>query len=179
FAAQSEGQLALTSVPGKGTEATIMLRAAEAPVVPEATQAFTETAPTTRTPATIMAVDDDILVLMNTQALLEDMGHRVLSAHNGEDALRLLDQNSDVDLVITDQAMPRMTGLQLAEAIQVRRPNLPIILATGYAELPADHANIAFKLDKPFFQAELEKAVGDALASRDDLNVIPFKLPAM
>lgn len=179
FAAQSEGQLALTSVPGKGTEATIMLRAAEAPVVPEATQAFTETAPATRTPATIMAVDDDILVLMNTQALLEDMGHRVLSAHNGEQALRLLDQNSDVDLVITDQAMPRMTGLQLAEAIQVRRPNLPIILATGYAELPADHANIAFKLDKPFFQAELEKAVANALASRDDLNVIPFKLPAM
>lgn len=178
FAAQSGGQLKLSSTPGEGTEATILLRAAEAPVAAEAFHALPERVHAQMMPATIMAVDDDFLVLMNTQAMLEDMGHHVIPAHNGEEALRILDQTGDVDLVITDQAMPRMTGLQLAEAIHVRRPNLPVILATGYAELPTDHPNIAFKLDKPYFQGQLEKAVHEALRSRDDMNVIPFKLPA-
>jgi CheY-like chemotaxis protein len=178
FAAQSGGRLHLSSTPAEGTEATILLQAAEAPTVAEPVPTLPERTPAQNMPATIMAVDDDFLVLMNTQAMLEDMGHRVIPAHNGEEALRILDQAGDVDLVITDQAMPRMTGLQLAEAIQVRRPNLPIILATGYAELPTDHPNIAFKLDKPYFQAQLEKAVHEALRSREDLNVIPFKLPA-
>lgn len=178
FAAQSGGQLKLSSTPGEGTEATILLRAAEAPVAAEAFHALPERVHAQMMPATIMAVDDDFLVLMNTQAMLEDMGHHVIPAHNGEEALRILDQTGDVDLVITDQAMPRMTGLQLAEAIHVRRPNLPVILATGYAELPTDHPNIAFKLDKPYFQGQLEKAVHEALRSREDMNVIPFKLPA-
>lgn len=178
FAAQSGGRLHLSSTPGEGTEATILLQAAEAPVVAEPVRTFPEQAPAQKASSTIMAVDDDLLVLMNTQAMLEDMGHRVIPAHNGEEALRLLDKTGDVDLVITDQAMPRMTGLQLAEAIQVRHPNLPVILATGYAELPTDHPNIAFKLDKPYFQAQLEKAVLEALRSRQDPKVIPFKLPA-
>lgn len=178
FAAQSGGQLQLSSMPGEGTEATILLRAAETPVAAEAFHTLPERVHAQMMPATILAVDDDFLVLMNTQAMLEDMGHRVIPAHNGEEALRILDQTGDVDLVITDQEMPRMTGLQLAEAIQVRRPNLPVILATGYAELPTDHPNIAFKLDKPYFQGQLEKAVHEALGSRGDLNVIPFKLPA-
>lgn len=178
FAAQSGGQLQLSSMPGEGTEATILLRAAETPVAAEAFHALPERVHAQMMPATILAVDDDFLVLMNTQAMLEDMGHRVIPAHNGEEALRILDQTGDVDLVITDQAMPRMTGLQLAEAIHVRRPNLPVVLATGYAELPTDHPNIAFKLDKPYFQGQLEKAVHEALRSREDMNVIPFKLPA-
>ncbi|TGN67950.1 response regulator [Paracoccus liaowanqingii] len=178
FAAQSGGHLKLSSTPGEGTDATILLRAAETPTVAETAQTLPEPVPAQMISATVLAVDDDFLVLMNTQAMLEDMGHRVISAHNGEEALRILDQAGDVDLVITDQAMPRMTGLQLAEAIQVRRPDLPVILATGYAELPIDHPNIALKLDKPYFQAQLEKAVNEALALRADLNVIPFKLPA-
>ena len=178
FAAQSGGHLHLSSTPGEGTEATILLQAAEAPIVAQAVRTVSEQVPAEKMPATILAVDDDVLVLMNTQAMLEDMGHRVIPAHNGEEALRILDQTGDVDLVITDQAMPRMTGLQLAEALQGRRPDLPVILATGYAELPADHPNIAFRLDKPYFQAQLEKAVHEELGSREDPKVIPFKIPA-
>lgn len=178
FAAQSGGKLYLSSAPGEGTQATILLPAALSPAPAEPRPPLPEPAATPRAAATILAVDDDILVLMNTQAMLEDMGHRVLAAHSGEEALRILGAAGDVDLVITDQAMPRMTGLQLAEALRLQRPELPVILATGYAELPANHANIAYRLDKPFFQVQLERAVAEALRAAPDPNVIPFRLPA-
>ena len=69
--------------------------------------------------------------------MLEDLGHTVREANSGEEALNILAEGAKIDLVVTDQAMPRMTGVQLAEAILAEQPNLPIILATGYAELPS------------------------------------------
>jgi CheY-like chemotaxis protein len=83
----------------------------------------------------VLAVDDDHLVLTNTIAMLEELGHSVLKAASGKQALRILRSNT-VDLVITDQVMPGMTGGQLAEAVDADWPRLPIILATGYAEAP-------------------------------------------
>jgi CheY-like chemotaxis protein len=71
-----------------------------------------------------------------------------------------------VDLVITDQAMPKMTGSELAEAIRAERPALPILLATGYAELPPGAGADLSKLEKPFFQADLERAIADVLANK-------------
>ena len=69
-----------------------------------------------------------------------------------------------VDIVITDHAMPTMTGLQLAEIIQERYPGLPIILATGFAELPADPAKFRIpKLSKPCTQHEMAVAIQTAL----------------
>jgi len=65
--------------------------------------------------------------------------------------------------VITDQAMPVMTGTQLADAIRAERRDLPIILATGFAELPPDAANDLFRLDKPFRQEELAQALTAAV----------------
>ena len=85
---------------------------------------------------TILAVDDDALVLANTRAMLEDLGHTVVMAYSGEQALEQLERTSAIDLVITDHAMPKMTGSELAKRILARRPGMPIILATGYAELP-------------------------------------------
>lgn len=166
FAAQSGGQLRLSSKPGEGTQATILLPASQEPEIAAAGRAvLPEPAPSRVLPARILIVDDDFLILMNTQAMLEDLGHQVLTAHTGEEALKILDQDVDLDLVITDQAMPKMTGSELAGAIHLRRPGLPVILATGYAELSTDHPNIAFKLDKPYFQYQLEKAIGAALSA--------------
>ena len=68
--------------------------------------------------------------------MLEDLGHTVFSATSGAEALRLLKEKSDIDLLITDQAMPGMTGSELAAAVRSQWPDLPIIIATGYAELP-------------------------------------------
>jgi DNA-binding NtrC family response regulator len=76
-----------------------------------------------------------------------------------------------VDLVVTDQAMPQMTGMQLAAAIKVDWPNLPILLMSGYAELPSKTPFEIPKLAKPFSLDDLEDAVvrtmeGRAIANR-------------
>ena len=85
----------------------------------------------------------------------------MVRARSGEEALELLAARPHVDLVITDQVMPRMTGLQLREAIFKERPQLPVLIATGYAEMPAD-ATSAPRIAKPFTQRELADAVLDA-----------------
>lgn len=164
FALQSGGRLDLESTLGGGTRATILLPAAPALNASVSRQpAETQPQKTQALPLCILAVDDDFLVLMSTQAMLEDLGHKVLTAQNGDEALHILDKIEDVDLIITDQAMPKMTGLQLAELVHTRRPELPIILATGYAELKDDSRQIAVKLDKPYWQNQLETAIAGAL----------------
>ena len=74
---------------------------------------------------------------MNTAAMLEDLGHIVTEARSGAEALALVRSGVEVDLVVTDHAMPQMTGSELVQLLRAERPGLPIILATGYAELPA------------------------------------------
>jgi CheY-like chemotaxis protein len=90
--------------------------------------------------------------------MLEELGHNVTEANSGEDALSLLEQQS-FDLVIADQAMPRMTGIQLMDAIRERWPGLPMILATGYAEIPGDVKIDLPILNKPFSENELARAL--------------------
>jgi CheY-like chemotaxis protein len=162
MAEQMQGRLLLDSKPGQGTTAEIWLPVAQdGAAVAEADAAAETPAPAHRA-LTILAVDDDALVLFNTVAMLEDLGHNVLEAMSGEAALELLRANT-VDLVITDQAMPQMTGAQLIDAIRTGWPALPVVLATGYAELPASMAKGTPKLAKPFTEADLEKVLADVL----------------
>jgi YesN/AraC family two-component response regulator len=95
---------------------------------------------------------------MNTAAMLEDLGHTALEARSGKEALEMLEQNQ-VDLVITDQAMPNMTGLQLAEAIRTKWPGTRIILASGYSELPPQTDLVVPRMSKPFDQRTLSQAI--------------------
>jgi CheY-like chemotaxis protein len=90
--------------------------------------------------------------------MLEELGHSVTEANSGAEALELLRRQS-FDLVISDQAMPKMTGLQLMEAIREHWPNLPVILATGYAELPGGVEIKLPILNKPFSENELARAL--------------------
>ncbi|OLP52707.1 hypothetical protein BJF92_14995 [Rhizobium rhizosphaerae] len=113
-------------------------------------------------PLTILAVDDDALVLMNTEAILEDLGHHVLVAHRGREALDILARTPEIDLLVTDQSMPGMTGLELASAARAARPDLPILIATGYGDLPALMPSMA-RLGKPFLQADLARAIAGLL----------------
>ena len=95
-------------------------------------------------------------------ALLEDLGHKVVEAYSGSDALGILSQRDDIDLVITDQAMPKMTGVELARTIHETHPQLPVILASGYAEMPEgakDH--ITARLEKPFSDTMLDDTLRD------------------
>jgi FixJ family two-component response regulator len=68
--------------------------------------------------------------------------------------------------VVADQAMPHMTGTQLAEAIRAEWPNLPIILVTGYADFPPGAASDLPKLTKPFSEGDLAQAIADAIPTK-------------
>nr|WP_298685961.1 PAS domain-containing sensor histidine kinase [uncultured Dongia sp.] len=111
----------------------------------------------------VLAVDDDPLVLMNTAAMLEDMGHLVRDATSGREALDILRQEPAFDLIITDMAMPAMNGADFARLVRADWPNLPILLATGYAEPPDDTQLRLPLLGKPFGERELAKGIGLAL----------------
>jgi PAS domain S-box-containing protein len=157
MAEQIGGRFVLKSSPGQGTTAEIWLPAAAAAAAAQdepSGQADGGPAPSLK----ILAVDDDGLVLFNTLAMLEDLGHSVLEARSGPEALDILEKNP-VDLVITDQAMPQMSGMQLIAAIKERWPGLPVILATGYAELPAGATQGMPKLAKPFSETDLASTI--------------------
>lgn len=168
LAAQSGGQLIVKSRKGSGTRAEIWLPVADAAEesCPGEVDASGEISPATRE-LSVLAVDDDALILMNTAAMLEDMGHSVMEAGSGEAALELLRNGSKIDLVITDQAMPGMRGDQLVSTIRAEWPDLPVILATGYAELPEGVATDVPRLGKPFFQQQLENAVNEVTRTRN------------
>lgn len=152
--AQSQGKLVLKSKKDEGTTAELWLPIAD-PVAVEITQAEQAEAAAPETRLVVLAVDDDPLVLMNTVLMLEDLGHEVKEANSGSEALQMLGEQR-FDLVITDYAMPRMTGAELAAVIAEKWPDTPVVLATGYAELPSDANPELQRLSKPFTQQELD-----------------------
>ena len=164
FAEQSGGRLRLKSKKDVGTIAELWLPATDAEDKPKPAEAPLSTTVSRPHELVVLAVDDDILVRMGTAAMLEDLGHTVKEANSGEEALKILAQGIKIDLVVTDQAMPRMTGVQLAEAILAGRPGLPIILATGYAELPVGLGSTLPRLSKPFTQEQLANAMNEAIS---------------
>lgn len=108
---------------------------------------------------TVLAVDDDPLVLMNTVLMLEDLGHTVLEAASAEEALAQLRTAGHVDLVVTDHAIPRMTGAELAQSLQKTHPDLPVVIATGYSALPNGQIAGHARLSKPFSQVQLDDVI--------------------
>jgi PAS domain S-box-containing protein len=165
LATQSGGRFALTSTLGQGTTAELWLPLASAEqTVERAPASAIASAPSTVKPLRVLAVDDDSLVLTNTVSMLEELGHSVLQAGSGEAALTLLSRDEPVDLLITDQAMPDMSGLQLIDALRHRHSRLPVILATGFLDFGAAPAAVVSRLTKPFDQQELATAISAAMA---------------
>ncbi|QJI39984.1 PAS domain S-box protein [Pseudomonas sp. ADAK2] len=161
FIAQLGGRFILKSQKNIGTTAELWL-----PVATPGTMA----APVIEAPALspmpglcVLVVDDDSLVLTSTSLLLEDLGHRVISATSGKQALEAFNSGHAIDLVITDMAMPHMNGAQLAQAIRGLKPDLPIILATGYAERLDGFVTELPRLSKPFTQLHLVEIIAQAL----------------
>jgi len=173
LAAQSGGHLILSSKPGEGTTATIYLPLADEG---HGANANAELAPATELDGggvRVLVVDDDPLVLSSTGAMLEDLGYVVTEATSAEEALSLLDRGLTFDVVLTDQAMPGMTGVQLAGIIRSRLPKLPVILGTGYAELPPDAIAGLERLGKPFSRDALHRVISRAARVHHD-NVVPL-----
>ncbi|NEJ08458.1 PAS domain S-box protein [Rhizobium leguminosarum] len=159
LASQSGGRLVMKSSLGEGTTAELWFPVATVEQGTEAAADRPQQEVNASRRLRIVAVDDDALVLMNTTLMLEDLGHTVFEAMAGPEALDIL-RKQQVDLVICDHAMPRMTGAQLAEAIRSEWPDMAIILATGYAEIPEGAGIVDLpRLGKPFSQAQLAEAI--------------------
>jgi nitrogen-specific signal transduction histidine kinase/CheY-like chemotaxis protein len=162
LAVQLNGALRLTSELGVGTIAELWLPATERR--PERPAEAERPVPQAASRLKILLVDDDALIAMSSVEMLEDLGHEVVEANSGAQALELI-SGQHFDLVITDYSMPGMTGAQLAQATRDIHPGLPIVLATGYADLPAGTDIDLPRLAKPYDQAQLAKEIAKAMAS--------------
>ncbi len=103
----------------------------------------------------VLVVDDEALVGQLTRSMLEELGHSVSLAQSGEEALQILNSGEQIDLLITDHVMPTMNGSVLAERAQALHPQMPVILATGYADIPSDSTRNLPRLMKPYGIDEL------------------------
>jgi signal transduction histidine kinase len=154
LAVQSGGGMRISSTLGKGTIVELWLPIAEG--VARAVRAPVEPASAGALPCyRVLVVDDEPLVALLTASMLEDLGHVTEVVPSGASALSVLRSDKRIDAVITDYAMPDMTGAELAAQIRVMRPELPIILATGYADFPNAHMQNLPRLSKPFGSHEL------------------------
>jgi CheY-like chemotaxis protein/two-component sensor histidine kinase len=158
---QLGGTLELSSSVGIGTTATMVL-----PVATSAPEVEPPAAPAQhiKRSAVILFVDDDPLIAMSTTEMLEDLGHRVIGASSALHALDIIRSEEPIDLMVTDHVMPGMTGIELAAVSREVRPLLPILLATGYADLP-DGAHLDLpRLAKPYHQDQLRDRLEQLLA---------------
>jgi PAS domain S-box-containing protein len=165
--AQCGGAMTIASRLGRGTTVTLWLPMANAvdliasPILPT-TQASSQASKQLR----VLLVDDDFLVRANTALMVSDLGHTVVEASSGKSALELLQQDSRIEVVMTDYLMPGMNGIDLANAIRVSAPHLPIILTTGYADLQSS-SDLGFpRLPKPYTQDQLAEILDAVINSR-------------
>nr|WP_248306352.1 response regulator [Devosia oryzisoli] len=111
-----------------------------------------------------MVVDDDALITLNTVDIVTDLGHVALEAFSAREALDVLAAHPEVSLIITDYGMPGMSGADLAKAARQQRPGLPVLLATGYADLPDNSGEIDLpRLEKPYRQEDLAQRIDEIL----------------
>lgn len=162
LALQLKGTLRLSSMPGRGTTAELWIPVSDAQ--PTVSDDFCRQEPGEQVgPLRVLLVDDDFLIAMSSVDMLTDLGHEVVEAHSGKDALAHLRENGRFDLLITDFSMPEMTGGELAKAARALFPDLPILIASGYAELPSGIDIDVARLGKPYTQQQLALEIGRVL----------------
>jgi PAS domain S-box-containing protein len=154
--AQLGGCLEMQSKPGSGTSITLWLPCAEeaAALAPVASQSAQPIPANGR----ILLVDDDDLVRSSTSEMLVDLGYEVVQAETAGKALKTLHAGFAPDIVVTDHLMPGMTGVELARLLGERRPRLPVLIVSGYAEVDGIASDLK-RLAKPFRQADLAAAL--------------------
>ncbi len=166
FAKQSEGAFRLHSELGEGTRAEIWLpRGGEIPVGDSKIESEGEEFKSGK-PLRILLVDDHAEVRSTTAAVLQEMGHSVTEAANGTEAIAAVKNGeSGCDLLISDYAMPELSGTELVEELRKARPNLPCLIITGYTggEVITGGPNDVMVLGKPFTPASLSRAISKAI----------------
>lgn len=161
FANQSEGAFVLSSRPGHGARADLYLPVSVESVARREPQEQRSGAMASS--RKVLVVDDEPLVRLSTADMLEQMGHNVLEAGNGMEALHLLEQHPDIDAVVTDFTMPQMDGAQLARKVREWHKDVPVLLVTGFPKESLDPA--LPQLLKPFRHDDLADAIERLLAS--------------
>jgi len=165
FATQSGGDVVVDSEPGKGTTVSILLPCSESSIV--AQPVAEDDAVPDQPRADILVVEDNEEVGQFAETLLTELGHSVTLATSGEEALELA-RGHDFDVVFSDVVMPGMGGLRLAEQLAAEKPELPVILATGYSqEIAQSGSGGRPVILKPYRLATLSQALADAISAKD------------
>ncbi len=162
---QHKGMIQVYSEPGKGTTFKIYLPMVERPAtaVGDCIEGSVRGGD-----ETILLVDDEEIIRESTREILEQAGYRVLTAADGVEALRLLDEHgAEVDLALLDVVMPRLCGHELQERVSAMFPNLPVIFASGYSR-NAVHTDFILQqglhlLQKPYKANQLLRKVREVL----------------
>jgi signal transduction histidine kinase len=168
--AQSGGVMQITSHVGQGTSVQLWLPVDRTGVTPQ--RSVAEERAQAMLPGRVMVVDDDPLVLSSTAAMLEDLGHAVIEASSAISALEILRADPKIDVIVTDQAMPMMSGTQLIGIIHQHWPWIPVILASGYAELLDTDQGPPQRLAKPYTQSEIAQCIATAIREK---NIVPIE----
>ena len=118
---------------------------------------------------TILLADDEQELLSTTAQVLSSLGYRVISACDGEQAMKLFaDTASDIDLILTDIVMPKMSGPEFAALARGIKPGVPVIFATGYNKEQALGGSPELKnsrlINKPFAVEELSQTLREMLS---------------
>ncbi|WP_404477317.1 ATP-binding protein [Novosphingobium sp. BL-52-GroH] len=155
LAAQLGGGLQLESAVGRGTSIHLWLPVTQEPPVEEPIVDERIAAPQA---GTVLVVDDEDLVRASTVHMLSELGYSVVEAASGEDALRIFHDDASIDLLVTDHLMPGITGTDLAARIKNVRPQIRVLIISGYAENMGVSPFIA-RLTKPFKQSDLASSL--------------------
>jgi two-component system NtrC family sensor kinase len=167
FARQSGGAASISTSPRRGTAVTLFLpQTWEAAAQPRQRSAAAKTAPAA---GTVLVVEDNAEVAEVSRAYFEQLGYRVRHASSAQAGLDLVEHEHNVDLVFSDILMPGgMNGLELADAIRRRFPEIPVLLTTGYSSSAEDAIRRGFEvLPKPYDLAALERALHEARGDRE------------
>jgi len=163
--AQSGGAMRITSQQGVGSTVELWLPVAETEAIERPRPVAPQRVQESRC-CRVLVIDDDPIVLAGTAAMLEDLGHTATEVDSAEQGLKILQSDASIDLVITDHAMPGMTGTELAKRIRRKWPELPVIIATGYAELPGELDPSVPRLSKPYRQQDLAAVVAQLVGEQ-------------
>jgi len=163
LAVQSGGGFKLASTPGEGTTVSLWMPASTKPGIDSQRQGAQRSRTQVAKCHCILLVDDDALVRASGTSSLRRAGYDVVQAADGEEALALLDAAGPFDLLVTDYAMPGLSGLELIDAVRLRKPQMPILMVTGYADTGQEAADVP-RLQKPFLPAELVDRVQALIA---------------
>ncbi|HEX8640340.1 MAG TPA: PAS domain S-box protein [Allosphingosinicella sp.] len=171
FAAQSGGRAEIESRPGTGTTVRILLPRTDKQPAPAAAS---EPAEAPKPGLKVLLVEDNPHVLAFAEHLLADLHYEVVAAESGERALALIEEGKPFDLLLADVVMPGISGVELARLVRERRPNVPVVLATGYSDEILSGAGDAFEvLRKPYDPQSLGGAIAAAIKDCDAATAAP------